>query len=86
MLPAVPSTTVPPGASRPRASKSSTIPRAARSLTEPPGLRYSALPKIVRPSAAESLGSAISGVSPIAPTNPARAADDWNGEGFVTVR
>ena len=45
VLPAVPSTIVPPACSAPRASASSTMPRAARSFTDPPGLRNSALPK-----------------------------------------
>ena len=86
VFPAVPSTTTPPGFSSPRASKSSTIPRAARSLTDPPGFRNSALPRTVRPSAAESLGSPISGVFPIAPTNPSAAGEAAIGEGFATVR
>ena len=84
VFPAVPSTMTPPGFSSPRASKSSTMPRAARSLTDPPGLRNSALPRIVRPMAADSFGSATSGVFPIAPTNPSRGK--VAGEGFGTVR
>ena len=50
VLPAVPSTIVPPGRSMPRDSASSTMPRAARSFTEPPGLRNSAFPNTRRPS------------------------------------
>ena len=42
-FPLVASTTVPPGASRPRANASSIYALAARSLTEPPGLRISSL-------------------------------------------
>src|SRR3984893_6615935 len=39
---------------------------AARSFTEPPGLRNSALPRIVRPSAVDSLVRRMSGVLPTA--------------------
>ena len=72
VFPAVPSTSVPPARRAPRRSASSTIPLAARSFTEPPGLRNSAFPTIVRPMAAESLGSTICGVPPMAPPKPAR--------------
>ena len=49
VLPAVPSTTVPPGRSLPLRSASSMIARAARSFTEPPGFMNSALPRISQP-------------------------------------
>ena len=44
VLPAVPSTTVPPGRSVPRATASRMIQSAARSLTDWPGFMNSALP------------------------------------------
>ena len=66
VLPAVPSTSVPPGFSRPRRSKSSRMPRAARSFTEPPGLRNSALPRISQPVASLKLLRRMSGVWPMA--------------------
>lgn len=44
MLPAVPSTTVPPGCRRPSRSAIPTRYNAARSFTEPPGFMNSALP------------------------------------------
>ncbi len=68
VLPAVPSTTVPPGLSAPRRSASSTMPRAARSLTEPPGFMNSALPKISQPVCSLICRSRISGVCPTAST------------------
>lgn len=70
MLPAVPSTTVPPGLSLPDFSACSIIERAARSLTDPPGLRNSALPKISQPVSSLKLLSLIRGVLPTVPTNP----------------
>jgi hypothetical protein len=66
VLPAVPSTTVPPGLSRPRFSASSTTYRAARSLTEPPGFWNSALPRISQPVSSESFFRRMRGVLPIA--------------------
>src|SRR5271155_2722331 len=75
VLPAVPSTIVPPGRRRPLASASSTMPLAARSLTEPPGFKNSAFPTIVRPSAAESFGRTICGVLPIVPAKPALSCE-----------
>ena len=54
MLPAVASTSVPPGFRRPAASASRTIASAIRSLLLPPGLRYSAFARISQPVAAES--------------------------------
>ena len=74
VLPAVPSTTVPPGVKAPLFSCSRTIHRAARSLTEPPGLRNSALPKISQPVASLSMGMRISGVLPTLPANPFRVS------------
>ncbi len=44
VLPAVPSTMVPPGRISPFASASRTMDSAARSFTDRPGLRNSALP------------------------------------------
>ena len=67
MLPAVPSTTVPPGLSTPRRSASSTIHLAARSLTEPPGFMNSALPRISQPVSSLRALSRMSGVLPTAP-------------------
>ncbi len=66
VLPAVPSTMVPPGFSRPDASASRMIASAARSLTEPPGFMNSALPRMAQPVASEARRSRISGVLPIA--------------------
>ncbi len=68
VLPAVPSTTTPPGLSAPRAIASRMIASAARSLTEPPGFMNSALPRMVQPVASEAALSLISGVWPIAST------------------
>ena len=68
VLPAVPSTTAPPGPSAPRAIASPMIASAARSLTDPPGFMNSALPKIVHPVASDAARSRMSGVRPIAPT------------------
>ena len=54
VLPAVPSTTRPPGLISPRFSASRIIWRAGRSFTEPPGFMNSALPRMVQPVAAEA--------------------------------
>ena len=62
VLPAVPSTIVPPGRRVPRATASSTMASAARSFTEPPGFMNSALPRIVQPVRSEARLSRISGV------------------------
>src|SRR5258708_806135 len=70
VLPAVPSTTSPPGFNSPRFSASRIIWRPARSFTEPPGFMNSALPRIVQPVACEAALSLISGVWPIASTRP----------------
>src|SRR3954467_11522600 len=72
VLPAVPSTTVPPGLSRPFFSASSMIASAARSFTEPPGFRNSALPRISQPVASERVFRRISGVLPTEPQKPFR--------------
>src|ERR1700735_3438770 len=68
VLPAVPSTTIPPGRKAPRATASLIIASAARSLTEPPGFMNSALPRIVHPVASEAARSLMRGVRPIAAT------------------
>src|SRR5262245_21733869 len=65
VLPAVASTTSPPGLSSPRFSASRIIWRAGRSLTEPPGFMNSALPRMVQPVASDARLSLMSGVSPI---------------------
>ena len=66
VLPAVPSTIVPPGLSAPRATASRTIQSAARSLTDWPGFRNSALPRISQPVASDGPRRRISGVFPTA--------------------
>jgi hypothetical protein len=71
-LPAVDSTTTPPGRKSPRASASRIICRPARSFTEPPGFMNSALPRIVQPVASEARCSLINGVWPIASMMPSR--------------
>src|SRR5580658_3637156 len=70
VLPAVPSTTVPPGFNVPHRSASSTIHFAARSLTEPPGFMNSTLPRISQPVSLLKACRRISGVLPIAPMKP----------------
>src|SRR5207302_1688356 len=66
VLPAVASTMVPPAASAPRASASSTMARAMRSLTLPPGFKCSHLASSGTGSPAPTRASSTSGVSPIA--------------------
>ena len=66
VLPAVPSTIVPPGLKAPRATASVMMARPARSLTEPPGFMNSALPRIAQPVASDAWRSLIKGVLPIA--------------------
>src|ERR1700753_3679448 len=66
VLPAVDSTTRPPGLSSPRFSASRIIHLPARSLTDWPGFMNSALPRIVQPVASEARLSLISGVLPMA--------------------
>src|ERR1700751_3161615 len=68
VLPAVDSTTSPPGLSSPRFSASRIIPLPARSFTDGPGFMNSALPRIVQPVASEARLSLMSGVLPIAST------------------
>ena len=65
VFPAVPSTIVPPGASVPRASASSTMNLAARSFTEPPGFMNSHLARMVQPVSSDAWRSFTSGVFPI---------------------
>ena len=65
VLPAVPSTMVPPGRSAPEAFAVRTIDRAARSLIDWPGLRNSALPRISQPVSSDRRLRRISGVLPI---------------------
>ena len=68
VLPAVPSTIVPPGLSLPERTASKIMASAARSLTEPPGFMNSALPRIVQPVASEAALSLMRGVRPMAST------------------
>src|ERR1700758_4411850 len=68
VLPAVDSTTSPPGLSSPRFSASKIIHLPARSLTDWPGFMNSALPRMVQPVASEARFSLISGVLPMAST------------------
>src|SRR3569832_235924 len=66
VLPAVASTTRPPGFSSPRISASKIIHLPARSLTDWPGFMNSALPRMVQPVSSEARFNLISGVLPIA--------------------
>src|ERR1700743_3070831 len=66
VLPAVDSTTRPPGLSSPRFSASRIIHLPARSLTDWPGFMNSALPRMVQPVSSEARFNLISGVLPIA--------------------
>jgi hypothetical protein len=66
VLPAVPSTMVPPGRSVPLAMASRMMKSAARSFTDWPGFMNSALPRISHPVASLTLFSRISGVFPTA--------------------
>src|SRR5438309_1740642 len=68
VLPAVDSTTRPPGLRSPRFSASRIIHLPARSLTDWPGFMNSALPRMVQPVASDACFSLISGVLPIAST------------------
>ena len=61
VLPAVPSTTVPPGRSVPRAMASRMMNKAARSLTDPPGFMNSALPRMLQPVSSEARFNLMSG-------------------------
>src|ERR1035437_6050986 len=66
VLPAVPSTIIPPGRKFPRAIASFTMASPARSFTDPPGFMNSALPKSSQPVNADAWRSLMSGVFPIA--------------------
>src|SRR5215469_7469653 len=68
VLPAVDSTTSPPGLSSPRFSASRIIHLPARSFTDWPGFMNSALPRMVQPVASDARFSLMSGVLPIAST------------------
>src|SRR5215470_10322764 len=72
VLPAVASTTRPPGLISPRFSASRIICLAGRSFTDWPGFMNSALPRMVQPVASDARLSLISGVPPIASTTPSR--------------
>ena len=74
VLPAVPSTIVPPGRSSPFSSASVMIASAARSLTLPPGFRNSHLPRISQPVASETRFRRTSGVLPTRSTKPLRTS------------
>src|SRR5215467_6635381 len=74
VLPAVASTTSPPGLRSPRCSASRIICLAGRSLTDWPGFMNSALPRMVQPVASDACLSLISGVSPTASVTPSRMA------------
>ena len=69
-VPAVASTTSPPGLISPRFSASRMIWRAGRSFTDWPGFMNSALPRMVHRVAAEARLSSIKGVLPMASTIP----------------
>src|SRR5665213_1426731 len=66
VLPAVPSTMVPPGLSAPDFSAALMIRSAARSFTDWPGFMNSALPRMAQPVSSEALRNLISGVLPMA--------------------
>src|SRR5215469_13783257 len=68
VLPAVDSTTSPPGLSSPRFSASRIIHLPARSFTDWPGFMNSALPRMVQPVASDARTSLMRGVLPIAST------------------
>ena len=76
VLPAVPSTTVPPGHSCPDMTASWIKNRAARSFTEPPPLQNSAFARISQPVSSLILFNRTSGVLPIIPTSPSRMTSD----------
>src|SRR5690348_16219185 len=68
VLPAVASSTSPPGFSSPRFSASMIIHFPARSFTDWPGFMNSALPRMVQPVASDARFSLMSGVLPMAST------------------
>ena len=76
VLPAVPSTTVPPGRNVPRRSAQATKYSAARSFTLPPPFIHSAFPNTVQPVASERPRSLKRGVDPTSPENPERTGPD----------
>src|SRR5437016_7670655 len=81
VLPAVDSTTRPPGLSSPRFSASRIIHLPARSLTDWPGFMNSALPRMVQPVASEAYLSLMSGVLPIASTTSLLKVIIWVSAG-----
>ena len=70
VLPAVPSTIVPPGRSVPRFTASWMMNSAARSFTDWPGFMNSALPRMVQPVSSEARLSLMRGVRPTAAATP----------------
>src|SRR5262249_46548620 len=76
VLPAVPSTTTPPGLRSPRSSASRIMYFAARSFTDPPGFRNSALPSTSQPVSSDARRNRISGVLPTASVNPSRTSTE----------
>src|SRR6478736_294376 len=70
VLPAVASTTSPPGRSSPRFSASRIIHLPALSFTDWPGFMNSALPRMVQPVSSEARFSLIRGVRPTAAATP----------------
>ncbi len=66
VLPAVPSTIVPPGRKSPLAMASRMMNSAARSLTDWPGFMNSAFPRISQPVSSLALRRRTSGVLPTA--------------------
>src|ERR1019366_6505462 len=68
VLPAVPSTTAPPGRTVPRLIASRMMNSAARSFTDWPGLMNSALPRMLQPVSSEARFSLMRGVRAIAST------------------
>ena len=66
VLPAVPSTIVPPGFNSPDATAARMINKAARSLTDCPGFINSAFPRISHPVATLAADSLTKGVFPTA--------------------
>src|SRR6516165_10893085 len=70
VLPAVDSTTRPPGLRSPRFSASRIIHLPARSFTDWPGFMNSALPRMVQPVSSEARLSLMRGVRPTAAATP----------------
>src|SRR5271165_80655 len=82
VLPAVDSTTSPPGLSSPRFSASRIIHLPARSFTDWPGFMNSALPRMVQPVASEARESLMSGVLPMASTTSLLNVMCWKCRSF----